>query len=199
VRTAFALAVRYPDLVRGLFVFLASGNNLWPDLPQRYWGAPADLAEKGGMQAVVADPFWAWLIQQNPSNRARLLKTDPQEFIRVMRRWNRAYKQSDVLLAITEADLRSHSANFIPTRIIAGCSQDSGHLREPSERMAALVPNAQFLDPPGFCDEWNRRRGEAGAWAKEHNQPAIEPHFEVSMLPALIEAFITDTEAKTKA
>jgi pimeloyl-ACP methyl ester carboxylesterase len=198
VRTAFAVAVRYPDVVRGIFVFLASGNNLWPDLPRRYWGQPAELAEKGGMQAVVADPFWTWLVQQNPANRQRLLETDPQDFIRVMRRWNQAYKRSDVLLAISEADLRRHSATSIPTRILAGCVEDNGHLREPSERMAALIPHAEFLDPPGFCADWNRRRAEAAAWAKAHKQPTLQPHFEMSVLPSLIEEFITKTEAGTR-
>jgi pimeloyl-ACP methyl ester carboxylesterase len=196
VRTNFAATVRYPDIVRGLFIFLASGNNLWPDLPRRYWADYADVAEKGGMQAVAATPYWAERIQRNPNNRARLLETDPQEFSRVMRRWTRAYKESDVLLNMTEGDLRRHSANGIPTRIIAGCAQDNGHLRVPSERMAALVPNAEFLDPPGFCEEWVKRTAESNAWAKEHNQPNLQPYYEISFLPALIDDFITKTEAK---
>lgn len=199
VRTNFAIAVRYPDVVRGLFMYLASGNNLWPGLPQRYWADFADVADKGGMKAVAATPYWAELVQRNPRNQARLLETDPREFSRVMRRWTSAYKKSDVALNMTEGDLRRHSANGVPTRIVAGCAGDDGHPRVASEQMAALLPNAEFLDPPGFCQEWAKRTAESIAWGKEHSQPALQPYYEISFLPALIEDFITKTEAKAKA
>ena len=44
VRTNLATAVRYPDIVRGLFIFFASGQWNYPDLPKRYWG---DYADRG--------------------------------------------------------------------------------------------------------------------------------------------------------
>ena len=199
VRTNFATAARYPDVVRGLFIYLASGNNLWPDLPQGYWANHADVADKGGMKAVATTPYWAVLIGRNPRNRDRLLKADPGEFARVMRRWTNAYRQSDVALNMTEGDLRRHRANGVPTRIIAGCADDNGHLRVASEAIAKLLPNAEFLDPPGFCAEWAKLRAESNAWAKQNKLPNLQPYYEISMLPGLIDDFITKTEAKASA
>lgn len=198
VRTNVATAVRYPDIVRGLFIFHASGNNTpnYPNLPRQYWGNYVDIADKGGMEAVVATPYWAGVIHRNPGNRALLLKTDPREFSRVMRRWTDAHKPSDVALNITDADLRRHSANGVPTRIIVGC--DNAHSRETSERMAGLMPNAEFVDPPGFCEEWVKKRDDSRKWAEEHKEPGEQPYYEVSHLFSLIDDFVTRTEAKAK-
>jgi pimeloyl-ACP methyl ester carboxylesterase len=196
VRANFATAVRYPDIVRGLFIFFASGQYNWPNLPKQSWGDYADVADKGGMQAVVKTPHWSEVIRGNPKNRERLLATDPKEFARVMRRWTNAHKQSDVALLITEADLRRHSANGIPTRIIAGC--DDAHDRQTSERMAALMPNAEFLDPPGFCEDWVKRKQAAIDWAEQGKGPRQQPYYEMPTLPALTDDFIAKTEAKAK-
>jgi pimeloyl-ACP methyl ester carboxylesterase len=194
VRSNFATAVRYPDIVRGLFIVFASGQWNYPNLPKQYWGNFADVADRGGMQAVVKTPYWSDVISRNPKNRARLLATDPKEFARVMRRWTNAYKPSDVALTMTEEDLRRHSANGIPTRIVAGC--DDAHDRKTSERMAALMPNAEFVDPPGFCEEWTKRKEASIAWAEQHNEPRQQPYYEMPTLPALIDEFITRTEAR---
>ena len=136
------------------------------------------------------------MIHRNPGNRALLLKTDPREFSRVMRRWTDAHKPSDVALNITDADLRRHSANGVPTRIIVGC--DNAHSRETSERMAGLMPNAEFIDPPGFCEEWVKKRDDSRKWAEEHKEPGEQPYYEVSHLFSLIDDFVTRTEAKGK-
>ena len=196
VRTNFATALRYPDIVRGLFIFFASGQWNFPDLPKRYWGDYADVADKGGMQAVVNTPRWSEVVRRNPNNRDRLLATDPNEFARVMRRWTNAYRASDVALLISEADIRRHSANGIPTRIIAGC--DDAHDRKTSESMAALMPNATFTDPPGFCEDWIRRRQAAIDWVDEHNEQRQQPYYEMPTLHVLIDEFIMNTEAKGK-
>jgi pimeloyl-ACP methyl ester carboxylesterase len=193
VRLNVATAVRYPDLVRGLFSFFASGQWNFPGLPKSYWGNYADVADKGGMQAVVRTPRWAEVIRRNPQNRERLLSIDPKEFARVMRRWTDAHKPSDVALLITEADLRRHSANGIATRIIVGC--DDAHDRQTSERMAALMPNAELVDPPGFCEDWAKRKQAAIDWAEQHEEQRQQPYYEMPAIPALIEEFITKTEA----
>ena len=102
-----------------------------------------------------------------------------------------------VALLITEADCRRHSANGVPTRIIAGC--DDAHDRKTSEQMAALMPNAEFLDPPGFCEEWNKRKAVSIAWAEQHKEGRQQPYYEMPTVPSLIDEFITKTEAKLKA
>src|SRR5207249_1148354 len=111
--------------------------------------------------------------------------------------WTNAHKPTDVALLITEADCRRHSANGVPTRIIAGC--DDAHDRKTSEQMAALMPNAEFLDPPGFCEEWNKRKAVSIAWAEQHKEGRQQPYYEMPTVPSLIDEFITKTEAKLKA
>jgi 2-hydroxy-6-oxonona-2,4-dienedioate hydrolase len=196
MRTSFHTALRYPDLVRGLVLWDISGSDLYRSLSYSYIGQYADLAEKDGMEAVAKTPYWARLIKLNPSNRERLLHTDPKEFVRVFRRWQSAYVQSDVVLQVSEADCRKLSSNGIPTRLIAGC--DDNHPRAGTERMAMLMPNADFVSPPGFCDEALKRASEAAAWAKANNEENVAPSFEHSALQGLIDDFITKTEAKTK-
>jgi 2-hydroxy-6-oxonona-2,4-dienedioate hydrolase len=196
MRTSFHTALRHPDCVRGLILWDMSGSNLYHSLSHSYLGQYADLAEKQGMQAVAKTPYWARLIKLNPSNQERLLRMDPREFVRVFRRWQSAYVASDVVLQVSEADCRKLSASGIPARLIAGCDDD--HPRAGTEQMAKLIPGADFITPPGFCDEALKRAGEAAAWAKAHNEENLAPSFEHSALPGLIDEFITKTEAKAK-
>lgn len=196
MRIAFHTAVRYPDCVRGLILWDISGANLYHSLSQTYLGQYADLAEKQGMEAVAKTPYWARLIKLNPSNQERLLRIDPQEFVRVFRRWQSAYVASDVVLQVSEADCRKLSESGIPTRLIAGCDND--HPRTGTEQMAKLIPGADFITPPGFCEEAVRRAGEAVTWARTHNEENLAPSFEHSALPGLIDDFITKTETKAK-
>ena len=200
VRTNFAIAVRYPDVVRGLFMYLVSGNNLWPTLPKDYWASYADTADKGGMKAVAGAPYWTDLLTDTPGNRSKLLEMNAKEFSRIMRRWTDAYKQSDVALMMSEGDLRRHSANGVPTRLIAGCVEDNGHNRETSDRVAKFLPNAEYLDLPEFCAEWLKNQAANTEWTKKHNQPGAKwlPYYENSQLPGLIDEFITKTESKAR-
>lgn len=209
LRTNFAFALRYPDIVRGLFIYSPSSNYLWNDLPVRYWANHADVADKAGMQAVAATPYWAEVIAKNPRNRERLLKTDPREFSRVMRRWTNAYKESDVTLKMTEGDARRHDASGIPTRILAGCDFDKAHPREATELVRKVMPHAEYIEAPTFCGEFEQANENARAYAIKHKQddrgnpvttdrPYVVPYFEMPSLLASIDDFVMKTEAKMK-
>ncbi len=208
VRSHMAAAVRYPDIVRGVYIYLASGNTLWPRLPQNYWATHADVADKGGMEAVIATEYWKDVIRRNPRNRDLLLKTDPKEFSRVMRRWTDFYKKDDIVLEVTEAQARRIDANGTPTRIIAGCDWDSSHTRAHSEMIKNAMPNAEYKDLPTFCDVYKKAKEDVTAWAKQHNEddhglpdqnpPYSTPYFEVQSLLDDIDEFIQKTEAKRK-
>jgi pimeloyl-ACP methyl ester carboxylesterase len=176
-RVSIRTALRYPDAVRGLFLWLLSGGPVTVPLAQTYYGEAAVIAERDGMQAVAAMPYWAERIQANPANRARLLATDPGQFAAVMRRWAGTMRADDLLIGAPADDLRRVS---VAVRIVAG-SDDTGHLRERAERAAALIPGAELVDPAGFREEWLEIKQRV---------PVGTGYERLSQLPELIADFI---------
>ena len=68
-----------------------------------YYGQYIEAAERGGMAAVAETEFFAQRIQDNPSNRERLLSMDVQEFCAVMRRWSAAFAAPNPVGDLTAA------------------------------------------------------------------------------------------------
>jgi pimeloyl-ACP methyl ester carboxylesterase len=194
-RTAFRFALRYPDLTRGLILW--DITNTGPNLPRNYFGQYADLAEKEGLAAVARTPYWSNLIKLNPSNERRLLDADPKEFIRVMRRWTNSYHPTDVALQLSEADIRALAAHNLPVRIVGGC--DNGHSRATSDAIVRLIPNADYVTAPAFCEDEVKRFADAAAWAREHGEQTYMPHWETDAIVPMIDEFITKTEARARS
>ncbi|MSQ70777.1 MAG: alpha/beta hydrolase [Betaproteobacteria bacterium] len=149
-RVSIRTALRYPDAVRGMFLWLLSGGPVAVPLARTYYGEAAEIAERDGMQAVAAMPYWADRIRANPANRARMLAENPRQFASVMRRWASQIRAEDLLIGAPEEDLRRLA---VPVRIVDG-SDDSGHLRERAQRAAALIPGAELIAPAGFREAW---------------------------------------------
>ena len=79
-------------MVKGVFIWEVSGGPRSGELmAPGYYGQYIDAAERGGMAAVMETEFFAQRIQDNPSNRERLLAMDVQDFCAVMRRWSAAF------------------------------------------------------------------------------------------------------------
>jgi pimeloyl-ACP methyl ester carboxylesterase len=167
-RVSFVTALRYPAAVRGLYLWLLSGGGLAERLGHGYYGQFADMAEQDGMEAVVADAFWAERIAQNPANRGRLLAQAPSEFARVMRRWKSAIREDDPLFGATEDDLRRLRT---PTAILAA-NEDTGHPRERSMHAAGLIPGADYIEDEEFQAEWPELQRQALA---NYEQPRALP------------------------
>lgn len=202
-RTSYVTALRYPEVVRGVFLFLVTGGGtIGEALGRRYYGVYADMAEKEGMAAVAKAPYWAERIESNPDNRDRLLSMDPHEFARVMRRWQHAMRSNpDPVLGVKADDLRQIAANGTPMAIIQGCADQPQHRRDRSELFAQLTNATLIPTPEGYCEE-----GETGpaSFNKLMAHPEVPEVKEfrayewVSAAPPLIEDFITKTEAKRK-
>src|SRR5918992_2501896 len=72
-RTSLALAVRHPEVVKGVFIWEVSGGPRSGELmAPGYYGQYIEAAERGGMAAVAETEFFAQRIRDNPSNRERL-------------------------------------------------------------------------------------------------------------------------------
>jgi pimeloyl-ACP methyl ester carboxylesterase len=181
-RTSVQTVLRYPDVARGMFLWLLTGGHaVSSELAENYYRQYADMAEKGGMQAVVEAPYWQERIEMNPANKGRLLAIKPQDFVRVVHRWMKVFNGEDPMIGATEDDLRRIS---LPTCVVAG--YDWGHPPEVAERVAQLIPEAEFIDPPGFAEEW--------AALQDKFRPGTGYH-SVSLLPPLIHDFVMRTEA----
>ena len=183
-RISYRTALRHPQQVRGLFLWQVSAGPVAQRLGINYCAEYADIAEKDGMRGVMQTPFFAERIEMNPANRDLLLAIDPQEFVQVMRRWQRCFRPEDPVIGATEEELGQIN---VPAMILAGC--DDSHPRDRSLLLARLLPAAEFVDPPGFAEEWARVSALG---------PPGTMYAHMSPLPELIRGFIAKTEASAQ-
>jgi hypothetical protein len=165
-----------------MYLWLVSGGPVGQQLGHNYYGQYAELAEQGGMQAVIEAPYWSERIAANPANRGRLLALHPAEFVAVMRRWQAGIRVDDPVFAASEDDLRRIS---VPTAILAPPSSDNGHPRAASERITELIPGAELLHSARFEEEWPPLQQQALA---NYEQP--------ESLPDLITEWVTRNAAQ---
>ncbi len=168
-RVSLVTALHYPELIRGLYLWLVSGGPVGQSLGQNYYGQYVALAEQGGMQAIVESPYWSERIVANPANKGRLLAMNPAEFAAVMRRWQAGIRVDDPMFGATEDDLRRVR---VRTAILAPPSSDTGHPRGPSEHIAQLIPGAELLYSAKFEEEWPPLQQQALA---NYEQPESLP------------------------
>jgi pimeloyl-ACP methyl ester carboxylesterase len=150
-RVSYVTALRYPEVVRGLFLRLVSDGSVGQQLGWNYYGQYADLAEQGGMPLVIEASYWAERIAANPANRGRLLEQHTREFAVLMRRWQGGIRVDDPVFGATEDDLRRIR---VPTGILAPPASDQGHPGAASELAARLIPSAELLTSAEFEAEW---------------------------------------------
>lgn len=184
-RVSYTTARRYPELVRGMYLWLVSAGPVGQQLRENYYGKFVEMALQGGMPAVASDPYWAARIEANPANRGRLLSQDPGQFAQVMRRWAQGIRPEDPVFGATADDLRSLR---VPTGILAAAAGDNGHPREASVRAAELIPGAELIDSEAFQAEWPGLQRQALA---NYEQPRS--------LPGLIADWLTSTDKRLSA
>ena len=87
-RVSLLLALRHPEMVKGLLLWHATGGAIAAErLGYNYYEQFMDIALRDGMKGIVESEFFAERILQNPSNQERLLSMNAREFIGVMQRW----------------------------------------------------------------------------------------------------------------
>jgi hypothetical protein len=103
------------------------------------------------MDAVAKTPHFAERISANPSNLDRILKLDPKEFVRTMRRWNETfyYQPGSPVIAVTEEQLRSLR---VPVLLCEG--NDDHHPKVISDQLASLLPDVTVVPTPWTHEEW---------------------------------------------
>ena len=161
-RLAILFAIRHPQALRGLLLWRVTGGQEAVDrLAEMYYGQFIKIVRVGGMQAVCASEHFGECIKARPSNRERLLATDPEQFIKIMTFWRERFLESATLpiVGATEADLNAIKA---PACLIAG--NDVIHTPATARKAAGLIPNSELHDDvvarrpdDDLLKEWDRK------------------------------------------
>ena len=155
-RTTPLLCVKHPQLVKGLMLAWPSGGEVPAErLPKNMYRPYMRAALRGGMQAVAQTPMFATCIEQNPSNRERLLAVDPLVFVRQMAYWQAYFTTSDDL---PTAGCRLSEAEWMSIRVpaIVTGGADPVHPTAAAQRIHRLLPNAEYCDPVVTLEEWDK-------------------------------------------
>jgi pimeloyl-ACP methyl ester carboxylesterase len=154
-RISLLSAVRMPERVSHIFIWWISGGPIsLAQLAGYYCGDVAMAAVHGGMEGVANHPIFAEPIARNPRNRGLILKWDADAFIAQMQLWAKgyAYSETSPVPGISDAEIASLT---MPTMVLRSGKSDLFHTRDTSEKVAALLPNAQLHEPPWPDSEWN--------------------------------------------
>jgi pimeloyl-ACP methyl ester carboxylesterase len=152
-RTSLTLAVRYPETVKGVFVWEVSGGPLSAMLmAPGYYGQYIEAAERGGMAAVAETEFFTQRIKDNSANRDRLLAMDVGEFCSVMRRWQAAFSAPNPVGDLTEEQLQSIRC---PVLLFEGNTPDEVHHKSAAENAHRLIPDSELRPSAWSDEEWD--------------------------------------------
>jgi pimeloyl-ACP methyl ester carboxylesterase len=167
-RVSLLAAARHRELTAGVAMWWMSGGVYGRmTLGNVYCAGSIAAAWTGGMEAVVALPEWAEMLERNPGNRQRFLDQDPREFIATFERWMAAYCAcgDELIPGLADADARKLDE---PALVFRNGESDPNHTRATSEQLARLLPNARLVDPPWPDTEWRDRQAtrEAGLFAR---------------------------------
>lgn len=154
-RICLLTAARLPERVSRMFIWWISGGPIsLAQLAAYYCGDAAIAAARGGMEAVAALPGFADQLARNPRNRGLILRWEPDAFIARMQQWAEAYAYvpDSPVPGITPAQFARLT---FPAIVLRSGKSDISHTRAASEQTAALLPNAELLEPPWPDQEWN--------------------------------------------
>ena len=162
-RVSLLTAARHPEVAAGLAVWWISGGVIGLiGLGTHYCSGSIRAAWTGGMEAVVALPDWAEVLERNPGNRQRFLDQDPKEFVATFERWMAAYCPcgDELVPGLKDEDAR---ALDLPALVFRSGASDLNHRRETSEQVAELLPRARLVEPPWGDTEWQERQAARSA------------------------------------
>lgn len=162
-RVSLLAAARHPEVAAGLALWWISGGVVGLiGLGTHYCSGSIRAAWTGGMEAVVALPDWAEVLERNPDNRQRFLDQDPKEFVATFERWMAAYCPCGHELVPGLTDEAARALN-IPALVFRSGASDLNHRRETSEQVAELLPRARLVEPPWGDTEWQERQAARNA------------------------------------
>lgn len=152
-RTSLTLAVRRPEVVKGVFVWEVSGGPRSAEVTApNYYGQFIEAAKTGGMAAVAETEFFAQRIKDNPANQERLLGMPSDEFLAVMERWQAMYSVPNPASDLTEEQLKTLTC---PMVLFEGNTPDEVHHKSAAEAVHRLAANAELRPSAWTQAEWD--------------------------------------------
>lgn len=163
-RMSIDFALRYPQAVRGLLLWRATGGRFAVErLTEKYYGEYLRAAKAGGMSAVCATEHFSELVAARPANRDALMNMKPEQFVAAMSEWDRLFRMGvdQPVVGASEAQLKWIT---VPACVVPG--NDRTHPRAVAETLAQMLPNAELHQLMG--DDVDIDVVPAGDWdAKE--------------------------------
>jgi pimeloyl-ACP methyl ester carboxylesterase len=141
-RLSLLVAMRHPDVVRGLLLWRVTGGEYAAKrLAFNYYEQFIEMAQRGGMAAVCESEHFAELIAANPANRERLMAMAPEAFIAAMEEWKRYFLEGADLPVIgaREEDLVKLT---MPACILPG--HDQTHPEPVAHTLDRILPNSEM-------------------------------------------------------
>ena len=157
-RVSLLTAARHREVATGVAVWWISGGVYGlMTLGVHYCGGSLAAAWTQGMEAVAELPEWQESIERNPRNRELLAGHDRRSFIEAMERWMHVYCACDgaTVPGLPDDDAR---ALDVPALVFRSGESDPHHTRDTSEKVAALLPRAELVEPPWDDREWLDRQ-----------------------------------------
>lgn len=155
-RDSMLTVMRHPELARKLVVWWIVGGVFSTMSLGAYYAMPSLHAVRmGGIEAVLALPEWAPLLEANPKNRERFLNLGADEFQRVMMRWLNAYvpKAGQTVPGVEDAEFEKIT---VPTVVIRSGENDMDHPKRTSMELHCLIKGSRLVEPPWPEDAWER-------------------------------------------
>jgi pimeloyl-ACP methyl ester carboxylesterase len=143
-RLALILALRRPDVVRGLLLWrVTGGEHAAVHLANQYYTSHIEAAKQGGMAEVCAMEHWSEVIKANPKSRDTLMAIGPQDFIARMERWRHSFNAGaeHPVIGLSPAELRGMA---MPACIVPG--KDPVHPLRAGQAAHRLMPNAEYVE-----------------------------------------------------
>jgi len=164
-RVSLITAIRHPDVVSKLIMWMMSGGNFGTMFLAMQYVLPYTAeAWLGGMEAVARMAPLQENIQANPRNRELLAQMDPDEFIRVMTAWLNAYVP-DPDRPVPGVETKEVKGVAVPTLIFRNGDGDIYHPPEVSQALHELIEGSVLAEPPWPRDEWFRTKQRVAAGA----------------------------------
>jgi pimeloyl-ACP methyl ester carboxylesterase len=176
-RVSLLTAARHPEVASKLAMWWISGGIFGLlTLALVYCGESIRAAWEGGMDAVVALPEWAEILERNPGNRERFLRLDRQQFIETLERWMSVYCP-DPAATVPGLPDAACAALAIPTLVFRSGKSDPYHTRATSELLHQLIPGSRLEEPPWGDTEWieRSRAARSGTGALFERWPLLAP------------------------
>jgi pimeloyl-ACP methyl ester carboxylesterase len=145
-RTAINFALHHPDSLLGLLIIRVTGGEFAAKrLPQNYYRAFIEAAERGGMEAVGETARFQEYFGTNPKVREQLMAIDPKDFIKIQSELLEKFLAGADLpvMGFTEEELGTIK---VPTLVVPG--NDNTHSSKSGRIAHDMIKGSEMHELP---------------------------------------------------